>query len=136
MREQSESGRDQRPGEGPNRAADYPGPSTGAPPGALEGSIREGDGEDAESRRTEGSKQSTTGAGAEAAEGLHGAGGRGHEDTSSVSGRPVGRDASGGIERAGSEPIDRETEHKGSYGGEGGNPRTSSDQRESPRDEA
>jgi hypothetical protein len=103
----------------------YPGPSTGAPPGAIEGSIMEED-----ERRTEGSDQATTGAGAEAVEGLHATRGRDPREKTSLADRPVGRDPSGGAERAGSEPVDREAEHKGSYGGEGGEPRTSSDQRE------
>ena len=37
-----------------------------------------------------------------------------------------------GTDRRGSEPIAREREHTGSYGGEGGEPRTSSDNREPP----
>jgi hypothetical protein len=40
-----------------------------------------------------------------------------------------GRDA-GGADRAGSEPLSREREHVPSYGGMGGVPRISSDQRE------
>ena len=45
--------------------------------------------------------------------------------------RATGREGSGERERTASEPMDRTKEHKGSYGGEGGEPRTSSDQRES-----
>ncbi len=103
----------------------YPGPSTGAPPGAIEGSIMEGEDGD---ERTEGSEQHTTGAGAEAAEGLHATEGRNQHDKSAVTNKQVGRDGSG--IRAGSEPIDREQEHKGSYGGEGGEPRRGSQERE------
>jgi hypothetical protein len=103
----------------------YPGPSTGAPPGAIEGSIME---DDAEEKRTEGSRRDTTGAGAEAAEGIHATEGRNQHDKSAVTNKEIGRDASG--IRAGSEPIDREKEHKGSYGGEGGEPRSGSHERE------
>ena len=42
----------------------------------------------------------------------------------------TGRGSEGGTERAGSEPLARDREHKPSYGGEGGVPRTSSDTRE------
>jgi hypothetical protein len=90
----------------------------------LEGSILSGAqtqrGTDEQSPKQTSSKQSspgkTTGAGAEATEGMNAA-----------SGRPEG----GAAERDGSEPVSaRKTEHKGSYGGEGGAPRTSSDERE------
>jgi hypothetical protein len=58
-----------------------------------------------------------TGAGSEAAEGIHGA----SED------RPTGADD----DRAGSEPLaDRENEHRSGYGGAGGKPVRSSDQRD------
>ena len=63
-------------------------------------------------RESEGS-QGSLGGGGEAAAGMH-ASGKGDE----------------GTDRAGSEPLDRSREHKGSYGGEGGSARTSSDQRE------
>lgn len=42
----------------------------------------------------------------------------------------TGRGTDGGADRAGSEPLDREREHVPSYGGMGGEPRVSSDQRE------
>jgi hypothetical protein len=74
-------------------------------------------------------KQSSgaTGAGSEAAEGIHAAdGGRDPADTSSVEDRPTGADD----ERAGSEPlVDREIEHRSGYGGSGGKPVRSSDKR-------
>ena len=58
-----------------------------------------------------------TGAGAEAAEGLHSAGGRAPEERSAAD-RTTESDAPG------SEPLqDREDNPKGSYGGEGGKPR-------------
>ena len=67
-------------------------------------------------RAQSGTPERSTGAGAEAAEGMH--------DTKDARGA---NDAS----RAGSEPLEGRTqEHKPSYGGEGGAPRTSSDQRE------
>jgi hypothetical protein len=62
------------------------------------------------------------GAGAEAAAGLHQAKG-------DATNEPQG-ERTEGTDRRGSEPIARDREHKGSYGGEGGAPRTSSDQRE------
>ena len=84
-----------------------------------------------------------TGAGAEAAEGIHSAdGGRDPGDRSALESQPTGRgDAPSGRqgstqEPTGSEPLtDRETEHRSGYGGSGGRPVSSSDQREptSPR---
>jgi hypothetical protein len=69
-----------------------------------------------------------TGAGAEAAEGIHGAGSdRDPSDRSSVDESATGADD----DRSGSEPlVDRQTEHRSGYGGAGGNPVRSSDQRE------
>ena len=61
------------------------------------------------------------GGGAEAAESVHGL----QENDGSAAG--------GDAERAGSEPLPRNREHAPSYGGAGGAPRTSSDQRE-PKD--
>ena len=73
----------------------------------------------------------SSGAGSEAAEGLHAVGGRDQTDKSAATGRETGRSDRGGEERSGSEPVvGRSTEHKGSYGGEGGKPRTSSNERE------
>ena len=82
------------------------------------------------------SRRSTTGslgAGSEATAGVHadqpatdGANAAGTDGTDAV----TGRGAEGTADRAGSEPLGREREHKPSYGGEGGKPRTSSDQRE------
>ena len=67
-------------------------------------------------RAQSGTPERSTGAGAEAAEGVH--------DTKDARGA---NDA----DRSGSEPLEgRAKEHKPSYGGEGGSPRTSSDQRE------
>ena len=61
-----------------------------------------------------------TGAGSEAAEGIHGSNGNPSEE-------PATED---GVERLGSEPLKhRETEHKSGYGGEGAEPKNSSDQR-------
>ncbi len=60
-----------------------------------------------------------TGAGGEAAEGMHSAGGRPEEDTSGVE---QTRDQAD--DRSGSEPLRDRTENpKGGYGGEGGVPR-------------
>ena len=59
------------------------------------------------------------GSGNEAAAGMHGAQNAGQgASTAPDSGR------------VGSEPLPRDREHKGGYGGEGGAPRTSSDTRE------
>ena len=86
-----------------------------------------------------------TGAGSEASEGIHSADGqRDQSDRSALEGQPTGRADSdsasakrqgrktgGNDEPHGSEPlVDRETEHRSGYGGSGGQPVTSSDQRE------
>jgi len=110
--------------EAAGQGKDYPGPSTGRGEGGLEGSIMEND----SGRSAAGAK--STGAGSEAAEGLHAPDGRDEGDKSAITGKTTGVGASGLRDRAGSEPLDRQQEHKGSYGGEGGEPRTSSDQRE------
>ena len=78
-----------------------------------------------------------TGAGAEAAEGIHSADGDRHpSDQSAVesteTGRGTSQDAGGSADvgRSGSEPlIDREREHRSGYGGAGGKPVESSDKR-------
>ena len=74
------------------------------------------DGPVVEGEETRGAASSSgrgkTGAGAEAAEGIHSSKGESAE------------------ERSGSEPLrHRETEHKSGYGGEKGEPKTSSDER-------
>lgn len=73
-----------------------------------------------------------TGAGAEAAEGIHTTEKRDPQDTSALEDVDTGRarpdEAS--VDRAGSEPLGREREHESGYGGKGGEPKTSSDQRE------
>ncbi|MFL5560905.1 MAG: hypothetical protein ACJ79K_05445 [Gemmatimonadaceae bacterium] len=69
-----------------------------------------------------------TGAGSEASEGIHGARGeRGEGDKTSVT-----EDRSAADRKKGSEPLDqdRKNEHRSGYGGSGGAPVTSSDQRE------
>ena len=72
----------------------------------------------------------STGAGAEAAEGIHSTKERSPEDRSGVErahGEP-GRGEGAGL--SGSEPLrHREAEHKSGYGGEKSEPKTSSDQR-------
>jgi hypothetical protein len=113
-----------RPDEGAQAA---PGTGTDVPSG-VEGSILEGE----ESRRgMPASDRGSTGAGAEAAEGMHGAKGkRDLRDRSGVEqahGEP-GRGEGAGL--SGSEPLrHRETEHKSGYGGEGAEPKTSSEDR-------
>ena len=101
-------------------------PSTGTDPVGEEGSILESD---AGSRTSAGQK--STGAGAEATEGMHASGGRNEHDKSALTNKQTGRAGTGDEERIASEPMDRTKEHKGSYGGEGGSPRTSSNERES-----
>jgi hypothetical protein len=78
-----------------------------------------------------------TGAGAEAAEGIHSAdGGRDPSDPSAIESQPTGRggsprDAATNQEPSGSEPLtDRETEQRSGYGGSAGKPVRSSDKRE------
>jgi hypothetical protein len=69
-----------------------------------------------------------TGAGSEASEGIHGAGeSRNEADKTSVT-----EDRSASTRNKGSEPLDqdRKNEHRSGYGGSGGAPVTSSDQRE------
>ena len=90
-------------------------------------------------RMPESRKQSETdapghslGAGSEAAEGIHGAGvtSDAHADTA-LDARMTGVSSREGAMRAGSEPLlDRSVEHRPGYGGEGGAPRTSADERE------
>ena len=75
----------------------------------------------------------STGAGAEAAEGEHAAqqGGRDPGAKSSLEGREAAStNMTEGTE--GSQPLTRTYEHEGGYGGKGGEPRTSSDTREPP----
>lgn len=75
-----------------------------------------------------GSVARPTGAGSEATEGVHGAGGRSEKDNSSVSATR----AEGPKDQKGSEPLEERTkQHRSGYGGSGGKPVTSSDQRES-----
>ena len=75
-------------------------------------------------------EKGSTGAGAEAAEGIHSTKGKRPEEPSAVEdahGEP-GRGEGAGL--SGSEPLrHRETEHKSGYGGEKDKPKTSSDQR-------
>ncbi len=76
-----------------------------------------------------------THAGAEAAEGMKTVSGqRGGEATRSTKGavRPPAQPAADKMQHPGSEPLEeRTTEHESGYGGKGGEPRVSSDQRES-----
>ena len=93
------------------------GPSTGTSTHDLEGSILEG----ADTRRGT-DEGASTGMGAEGAQGIH--------DMQAQRGTldQEQREQAG---MHGSEPLEgRGSEHKPSYGGEGGKPRTSSDQRE------
>ena len=68
-----------------------------------------------------------SGMGSEASEGVHGAGGRSEADKSGV----VADRTEGTKGRKGSEPLDgASNKHRSGYGGSGGKPVTSSDQRE------
>lgn len=80
----------------------------------------------------EGSGHHSTGAGAEATEGEHSRGKRDARDKSALDEIDTGRSRpdEATVERAGSEPLGREREHKSGYGGDGGAPKTSSDNRE------
>src|SRR4051812_48285296 len=72
------------------------------------------------------------GAGSEAAEGIHGVGMTSNSGAdTALEGRSTGVGSREGAMRAGSEPLrERSVEHTPGYGGEGGAPRTSSDERE------
>ena len=80
------------------------------------------------------------GAGSEASEGIHGASSRRGETsrTSTTNARTASRDTPSSstritTERTGSEPMrGSEQQHVSGYGGAGGTPKTSSDQREAP----
>ena len=96
---------------------------------------RSGEGDDATRRTSTGS----LGAGNEAAAGMHAQQSDDAPPSDAARGAPgadgapaatTGRGQEGGADRAGSEPLDRDREHKGSYGGEGGAPRTGSQERE------
>jgi hypothetical protein len=76
----------------------------------------------------------STRAGSEAAEGLRAVSGqRGGEPTRSDKGavKPPAKPSADTMNHPGSEPLqDRSVEHESGYGGKGGEPRVSSDQRE------
>lgn len=77
-----------------------------------------------------------TGAGSEASEGMHNAqqgSERGEQDATGLAGSDKGRSAREGGDRAGSEPLTEDEQHRSGYGGAGGRPVTSSDEREGPR---
>jgi hypothetical protein len=111
-----------------------------------DGSSREGFGDDQGTRvgspdpgrpraaekgaRVDAGTDAPTGAGAEAAEGIHGAQGRPDSARTGVS-APRGTDESPATsETSGSEPLrDREVTHQSGYGGEMGEAKKSSDQR-------
>ena len=78
-----------------------------------------------------------TGVGSEASEGMHDAqqgGDRAEGDATGLSGQETGRGAREGDERAGSEPLPEDDQHRSGYGGSGGRPVNSSDTREPKRD--
>jgi hypothetical protein len=116
-----------RPTPAPREAegAASKGPSSRTTPEGLEGAIHETDAGDRGAQREE----KSFGSGSEAARSTHGKQGR-DTSTGSGAGEQEGGSSRGDSERLGSEPLARDREHKGSYGGEGGAPRTSSDTRE------
>ena len=74
-----------------------------------------------------------TGAGSEASEGLHDAQQgteRSEKDATGLAGQEKGRSARDGGGRSGSEPLEEDEQHRSGYGGDGGRPVTSSDERE------
>lgn len=118
-----------RAGEGDEGSGnERTGPSTRPVKEGLEGAIFE-DGDDSGRRgSTEGGaegatsspQRAQTGSGSEAAEGLHAAGGRGESQRSGVENVRQGNPD----ETPGSQPMRGRTyEHRGGYGGEGGEPR-------------
>jgi len=84
-------------------------------------------------------RKKSTHAGAEAAEGINAISGqRGSEATRSTKGavRSPAKPAAEKMRHPGSEPLEHRTqEHESGYGGKGGEPRVSSDQRESARED-
>jgi len=133
------SNRDRTPGESPDARregfGDDQGTRVGSPtPGGQRGRVREPDHLSSSFRvsGTSGEEEEETGAGAEAAEGIHSTDQREPQDRSALEDVDTGRSRpdEATVERAGSEPIGREREHVSGYGGKGGEPKTSSDQRE------
>jgi hypothetical protein len=96
----------------------------GSKPGAKKASGASGANHD-----TDAHEGKPTGAGAEAAEGIHTTPDRDESDNTARDDHPTAR-ASGDRDQVGSEPLNRQREHKGSYGGEMGKPRTPSHERE------
>lgn len=108
----------------------------------LEGSVLDGgdDSKSAEASAVDGSQgrsRGRTGAGAEAAQGIHGMPGAGGEPNKGTSNRAGEGQSAGGasgqegdVEHSGSEPLHGSSQqHRSGYGGRGGAPDTSSDQR-------
>jgi hypothetical protein len=88
----------------------------------LEGSVLSGSGNPGESRTA-----GRTGAGSEAAEGIHGAQEQSTRDPSDRS----SLEGASSVEREGSEPLrERSEEHESGYGGRASEPKDSSDMRE------
>lgn len=78
-----------------------------------------------------------TGVGSEASEGMHNAqqgGSRPESDSTGLAGEETGRSAREGGNRAGSEPLPEDDQHRSGYGGSGGRPVNSSDTREPKRE--
>ena len=109
----------------PDAAKSSAGPSTRPVSEGLEGAILD----NATTTRGASEKPSTraskpTGAGSEATRGEHGAKGTDRSSGSGTEGSEGGAGSSrGNANRSGSEPLEKKSEHKGSYGGEGGVPR-------------
>jgi hypothetical protein len=96
---------------------------------------REGFGDDQGTRvgkpdATGGAESRSTGAGSEAAEGMHAVDGRDESSQTSLDDRETGRTGDGERDRSASEPLTgRKHEHQSSYGGAGGEPREGANER-------
>ena len=113
-----------KPGESGNRSTGDKGSDRGVPgaehvpqsgQGARDGAEKAGSGKP-------GRDTGSLGAGAEASKGIH--------DKQASKGQSPGNDQKSETAGHGSEPLNDSSVHQGSYGGKGGTPRTSSDQRE------
>ena len=84
-----------------------------------------------EAVKTVSADHTPTGAGSEAAEGIHGLGRQVSGERSGLDSRDTGRSFREGADRSGSEPlVERDWVHESGYGGKAGAPRINSEQRE------
>jgi len=121
---------EQRPKGSTDGLGDDQGTRVGAPDQGQSAPRQHSDGPTARPARQ-------TGAGSEASEGMHNAQQEGHRaegDSTGLSGQQAGRKGREGAERAGSEPLAEDDQHRSGYGGAGGQPVNSSDKREPKHD--